>query len=356
MIDIDEKKRNQLIAQMMGISQNGKAEVANLLQKNRFNPDRVPAENAGILYMNGELIGSRGNIISITGKAKSRKTVIATSMASACISGREILGIEANLTPDDIIVHIDTEQGYSDYYHTTKRIYNQAGFQIPPNNFISFHERGFSASQRLESLEVLFKEFNPSVCIVDGTRDLLSDFNSNEETDQVMSALLRLSLEYNALIVNVVHVTKSHGYMRGALGTALEDKSETVILVEKEADNPDISTVKPQYSRHKDFEPFAISFNDGLGFYEIDQEWEQELGNKPRGRKKGVQFTDMPIDAHKQIVSNAFGANISLGYSKLVDGLKSQYGIGVNRTKDFIKLLLDQGIIVKDGKTYHQTV
>ena len=191
---IDEKSKTALIAEMMGISQNGKAKVADLLQKNRFDPQKIPAENSGILWLNGELIGSRGNIISITGKAKSRKSVIAGAIGSACISGKEILGIEANLTPDDIVLHIDTEQGYSDYYYTTKRLYTQAGFQVPPSNFLSFHERGFSASERLESIDVLFEQFKPSVVILDGTRDLLADFNSNEETDKVMSTLLRTSL------------------------------------------------------------------------------------------------------------------------------------------------------------------
>jgi hypothetical protein len=316
-----------------------------LVKKHTFDINRRPEKDTKVCWINGELVGSKGNVISFTGGAKSRKTVLATSLTASAICGREILGVQCLLNENEKVLHIDTEQGYEDYYETVMRILRVAGKTEVPENFVSVHERAFDVVQRFDALEYLFKLHKPTMCIIDGIRDLLMDFNSNEETSKVISNVMRLSFEYNALIVCVIHVTKSHGNMRGALGTALEDKSETVIKVEKDEKDKNKSAVYPLYSRHKDFERFEIEWSDEAnGYVKVDLNANE--GGRP---KKG----EMPIEMHREKVYNIF-AGRKLGYKAMIDGLKACYECGDNKAKELAKMLIEHGVIYNDSyeRTY----
>ncbi len=49
---------------------------------------------------------------------------------------------------------------------------------------------------------------------------------------------------------------------RGHIGTELNNKAETVLLVEKDKSNGDISKVSAMHIRAMDFEPFAFRINE----------------------------------------------------------------------------------------------
>ena len=342
-VGILEQLRRQVAETSLMNGQKAEHSLKAEIQKHTFDITRVPAKDDGILFINGELVGSKGNIMAVTGKAKARKSVVATSIASACISGGTVLNIECRLKEGEKVVHIDTEQGYSDYYNSVIRILDSAGSDGVPDNFVSIHERAFDSAQRLKSLEVIFEMHRPAVCIIDGVRDMLADFNSNEETDKVMSMLLRLSLEYNALIVCVIHVTKSHGNMRGALGTALEDKSETVIYVEKYEDRPDASSVKGQYCRHRDFEPFDIVWD------EFNLKYRAETVAPPKaGRPKKTEGTDISVH-----VANAMRMFVypTMKYGQLVETIRKAYDVGESGAKAILRELGALNIVAKDEVT-----
>ncbi len=337
-LNLIEALQKQAISTALVNGQKVEHDLKALIKKNRFDINRIPEPNSGILFFNGELVGSKGNLMTLTGQAKSRKTVMANSIASAAISGQSVLGVECRLEPDDVILHIDTEQGYDDYYNGVLRILQNAGVDYVPDNFVSIHERAFDTAQRLQSLDIIFAEYKPRLVIIDGIRDMLMDFNSNEETAKVISTILRLSDEHKALIVCVIHVTKSNGNMRGALGTALEDKSETAIKVEKDQDNPNRSTVKPIYSRHKDFETYSIVWSDDAMGYIL----EEAPAMKQAGRPKKAP---MSIDQLKEALPRA------MKYGAMIDRVKGVVGCGDNSAKAMVKGCIQEGMIIKDLET-----
>ena len=59
----------------------------------------------------------------------------------------------------------------------------------------------------------------------------------------------------------ILHQNKGDENARGHIGTELNNKAETVLLVEKDSQNRDISCVKSVHIRAMDFEPFAFLIN-----------------------------------------------------------------------------------------------
>jgi hypothetical protein len=59
--------------------------------------------------------------------------------------------------------------------------------------------------------------------------------------------------------------TKGDNNVRGHIGTEMNNKAEAVLLIDKSASDPNISEVKPLYTREKESKPFAFTVNaEGL--------------------------------------------------------------------------------------------
>ncbi len=53
--------------------------------------------------------------------------------------------------------------------------------------------------------------------------------------------------------------------MLGHIGTEMNNKAETVLVISKSTTNPDVSEVRPLHIREKEFKPFAFTVNaEGL--------------------------------------------------------------------------------------------
>lgn len=233
-----------------------------------FDLSRVPSPEDAILFYNGMEIGSRGNIVCINGKAKSRKTVIACAMMSSAFSDDGFLGFTTKLDGGGRkILHVDTEQGYSHYWRAMARVLKDGGQAAAPDWYTSVHTRDAGVDFRLAFIEWLIKKFAPDIVYLDGVTDLVFDINSQDEATKVGEKLLAWSFSFNCLIVAVIHLTKTTGYMTGAIGTYLEKKCQTAITVAKDEDKEDFSHVTCQFSRDAPFPAFTIEFDKEKGHY-----------------------------------------------------------------------------------------
>lgn len=242
------------------------------LETHRFDPSIKPPEESPLLFHNDTVIGHRGaNIITVTGKAKSRKTVVTSAIASGLVSVNGFLGFNSKTKDEDIIVHLDTEQGYFHYYNSVDRIFKQVNIEMP-DNFESYHTRDATHEFRLELLEYIFENIKPTILIVDGITDFVYDINDQKEAKQIGDKFLVNSAKYDTLVIAVIHTTKSTGMMTGAIGTYLEKKCETSIKVELDEEDRMISHVSCMQSRNKPFSDFSITMNELTGFYELVDE------------------------------------------------------------------------------------
>ena len=98
--------------------------------------------------------------------------------------------------------------------------------------------------------------------IIDGIRDMVYDINSPGESTRIISKLMQWTDDRQIHIHTILHQNKGDENARGHIGTELNNKAETVLLVEKDKSNGDISNVSAMHIRAMDFEPFSFRIND----------------------------------------------------------------------------------------------
>jgi len=236
--------------------------------------------------------GTFGNISMIKGEEKSRKTW-AKSLILACA-----IGGTANLYAPDIkghdlvgkyIIDIDTEQDAHDSWNTADRIRRAVGGIH--SYYICVKLREYSAPQRIAYLEWLFtkSQYKDKLGIVslDGYVDFLADFNSLTESMEFTQRLMKYTTMANCHITGVLHINPGTDKARGHLGTILQQKCETVLIVK---DMGDYSEVICQRSRGKKFKTFGLNVNDERLPY-VMQDYEPVKEDKPVKKTTTVEFT-----------------------------------------------------------------
>jgi len=210
-------------------------------------------------------LGTFGNLSVITAPPKTKKTFFVSLLASAFLSGTNIYGgdIKGHRGSGDLI-HIDTEQGA---WHCSKVFRRPLDMDrdIPKDKYHTFALRTIGFKERLEFIEYYLKENikEPSLVIIDGVADLCADVNNIEQSNELVSSLMRLSQQQNVHIICVIH--QNYGSQKlgtGHLGSALEKKAETVISLEANTVNKNWVTVKCGRSRGYSFDTFSFEVNE----------------------------------------------------------------------------------------------
>ena len=222
--------------------------------------------------------GTAGNISMIKGEEKARKSFLLSLLLGCSFGGRsnlytnsiDILGHDLQ---DKYIVSADTEQDSFDSWLTAIRIPKLVGKK--PDNFIPIKLREYTPNERLQYLEWLFLESEYrnklGVVSIDGYVDLINDFNSQLESSELTQKLMKWSSISKAHITGVLHLNPNSDKARGHLGTILQQKCETVVII---ADKGEYSLVTCQRGRGKKFREFCISVND---------EWLPQIIDNPDG-------------------------------------------------------------------------
>tara|TARA_R110000803_G_scaffold200219_3_gene264478 strand:+ start:2178 stop:3020 length:843 start_codon:yes stop_codon:yes gene_type:complete len=209
-------------------------------------------------------LGTFGNLSCVSAPPKTKKTFFISLLASVFLSGSNIYGgkIKGH-RGNGHLVHIDTEQGLWHCQRVFKRIF-EMDTNINKNIYHTFGLRAIGYKTRLEFIEYyLEKKINsPSLVIIDGIADLVSDVNSLEESNAVVQKLMEWSSKFNCHIINVIHQNYGSAKMTGHLGSFLEKKCETHIELEANTVNKNWVTVKCKRSRGYAFETFSFEVNE----------------------------------------------------------------------------------------------
>lgn len=224
--------------------------------------DDVFPNTPAVLTQEDKRLFSLGDISLITGESKAKKTFLASLLMAAFLSSHPLYGFHTNLIGR--VLHIDTEQGKQRTQKIVRRVYRMLSwdFEYPKDSFISLSLRELSTHIRFALLEEAIKTFSPSFVVIDGFADMIVNTNDLTESAEKVSDLMRIAEEYNTHICSVVHTNPNSDKTRGHVGSELQRKCETVILVKKDGD---ISTVFPQFCRNQEFEKFSFFINqDGL--------------------------------------------------------------------------------------------
>ncbi len=235
----------------------------------------------------------RGELVAITGKAKSGKTFL-TSVLMALCSVREILSIRRIGDEKLKLLWFDTEQSEGS---TQDIMRNRLCPMIGPENFDEelfevYNVRGAHWQERLPLLELAMKHGSPDLVILDGIRDLVNDINDGVLAQDIVERLMRMATEHSCCIVAVIHQNKSgeNKSLRGWIGTELMNKAFEVYACEKTGDR--IFTWEQTHTRKFDIlDKLKFTIDDsGMPHIASVEEW---LG-QDKARHGGSQVPDSP--------------------------------------------------------------
>ena len=186
----------------------------------------------------------RGELVAITGKAKSGKTFV-TSMLMACCITQKVLALERNTDSTDNtdskplrVLWFDTEQSDESTQDILKnRVLPMVESlqSVVDRTFDVFNVRAVEWKERRTLLGEAVTQYNPDLVVVDGIRDMVNDINDGVLAQEVMEELLHLATQRNCCIVCVLHQNKGsedHN-LRGWIGTELMNKAFEVYACEK---------------------------------------------------------------------------------------------------------------------------
>ena len=318
---------------------------------------------AVVFQVDGIPIGTFGNFSASIGKAKSKKTFNVSAMAAAALSGEKVLMYEVSLPEDKKkILYVDTEQSKAHCKKTLARILALANLPEGTDNdrleFLSL--RKYTPKERIEIIEcALATTEGIGLVIIDGVRDLLFDINAPLEATQITSILMRWTDEYQIHIHTILHQNKGDENARGHIGTEINNKAETVIQVEKDKTDENISKVSAVLTRAQTFPTFAFRINDHI-LPELVEDYVSEPKKAGRPPKKEFDpYFDIKQEHHETALERIFPtATDELNYEELQDRLVEEFrsilgSFNKNKAAAEITFLRNKRMVVQDnGKLY----
>jgi hypothetical protein len=297
------------------------------------------------------ILGTLGNISTIIGKAKSRKSFFINIAVAAVLGKDKLLNRYKGCLPWDKqrVIYFDTEQSKYHVQLALKRICRQIN-EDNPKNIDVYGLRKFKPSQRLELVRhAIENTSNLGFVVIDGIRDLVTSINDEEQATAITSELMKWSEERNIHIVCVLHQNKGDMNARGHIGTELVNKSETVLSVTKDSEESKISVVAAEYCRNIEPDIFAFEIIDHLPAIATDYELRTERKNNK------VDLTNLPNADKYGILNIVYSNGKQFNYAelKIQVGLAflKQYkkSIGGNRLVQFIAHCKNEGWLIQEA-------
>jgi len=303
------------------------------------------------------IIGTLGNFSASTGKAKSRKTFNVISIVAAALSGKQILQYKVQVPEKRRkVIYVDTEQGKYHCHRLLKRIYKLIDYPEAKihDDIIFIALREFPTKDRINIIEYVLSKYGHeiSLLVIDGIRDLVFDINNATEATDITNKLMKWSQELNIHIHTVLHLNKGDENSRGHLGTELNNKAETILVVSKDITDSNYSIVTPKFIRDIEFDPFAFYIEEGIP--KLNETF--DLSNAHS--KKVFDYQELSESTHRTILEKLFHEKeTSLNYSELIPKIQEAYtdagySFGINKAKLLKTFLENKRMIIKEDKGY----
>ena len=232
------------------------------LQKQRILPSSEIPPHEFLFTWHDIPCFARGELVAVTGKAKSGKTYLNSILMAAAgipsanrstLTANSLLGLERVQAEPFKVLWIDTEQSEDSTHEILRdRIGAMIGEEPSPERFYVFNLRQVSLKDRELMVETAIYCYQPDLVIFDGIRDIVSDINDYAEAQRVIGILLSIASDKRTCIVCVLHQNKAieDKTLRGALGTELQNKSFETYECSKDDDR--VFTIRQAATRKYD--------------------------------------------------------------------------------------------------------
>lgn len=218
--------------------------------------------------------GSYGDFSCIVGASKSGKTFFKSMVEASYLGGnsKQLLpSFNSHNSKDKVVISFDTEQSHYHTQRVQRRVLDLVQTQV--NNYYTFSLRQYTPNERFQFIDWIVNEseFKDRIGLmsIDGFVDLVTDFNSLEQSTGLTEKLLYWSAIGKMHITGILHKNFGTSKPVGHIGSSVLKKAETVVFVEK-GDNGTVA--KCEYSRNIDFDDITFKVNKDWLPYEIATE------------------------------------------------------------------------------------
>lgn len=305
-----------------------------------------------------------GGIQAISGQKKNGKTfVLAQLMAVALGTGTEKVGAYLPglvtrretvewLGHEPVVLYCDTEMEQLNTAKVLRRVHWLCGWDMKARSD-RFHvlwlrevpknEQQSANHERWRLIKSAIELVSPDIVFVDGMRDLVNDFNDNQESSAIVAEMMSLASERNICIWNVLHMNPRPGNddeskMRGHLGTELGNKVSDTFVCSKKKDQVTgkvTFTIRQQDARGKDVDDWTFEVVDdagGLGIPRI-------LGGLQPILNEVKDEEEMMENETVRILKGCIMPPLSMYFTDIIRELKKGLGVGEGKAKKYFNEL-----------------
>jgi len=337
-----------------------------------------------LLEYNGVPFSTLGGVQALSGQKKNGKTFLLAQLMAA------VLGIDSERVKTYLpglrvpqrtleywghlptVLYVDTEMEKLNSAKVLRRVHWLCGWQmdLPCERFHVLwlrsvtdtkddkgvvKEKAYQKRYRLirQAIDIL----KPDAVFIDGIRDIIGNFNDNEESAALVSDLMALAEQRQICIWNTLHMNPrmkndDESKMRGHLGTELGNKvTDTLVCIKHKNDKTgDVYfTVKQDDARGKDMEDWEFVVTGAAGALGVPQ-MRAVASETDITESKNQQLRKEADDIFKLYHWTSSGAT----WTDLDRFIRSKGITSQRRISDLFNIAVENGIIYKsDKRKYH---
>ena len=209
-------------------------------------PEDYERHPKSLKVANGSVIGTLGNFSASIGSQRARNVQCPQSYGGCTEKRDSVLNYTRNCPENKRkILYVDTEQKFLPLCESGKRILRMAGLPTGSNHETSefLVLRKYTPEERIGNhvREAIYRTENVRLVVITEYGIWCNDINSPSESTKVISPADDMDGGKDTSIHHTIRIRTRGRERRGTSGTELSNKAETVLQVEKDEKDPDIS-------------------------------------------------------------------------------------------------------------------
>ena len=282
-----------------------------------------------------------------TGKSSICESILASVLNKDC----DTLSFKVD---EDVqrAIYFDTERDLSMIDRSNERMLQRANVSEHLENALVVGLReNFSVKDKKEKIIQVIEHYQPQLILIDGVSDLMSNTNSEEETNLIIEWLNKIITHYNLSLITTLHPNKGTDTARGWIGSEMLRKCEGVILVKENVD--EIRTMSVTKARDSAKPKASFKWcNESSRMMSCEH-------NAKVGAIKKLNIIDALSNLELEQLKKSIGIGFEFKYNELTTAIKKylneehpDVAQGTNMIGVFIKDMNVKNMhIVKQGKT-----
>lgn len=335
------------------------------IKARRFDPASLVPKPEPIYCLAGTPICTPGNLTTIYSHPKVGKSAFIGAMLGAAMTtpdaGHDTLSVTGPNYANRAVLHFDTEQSPYHWQQLVLTALRRVKAATPPVWLQSYTLTGLPANEcralvakAMHDAHVQFGGIHS--VILDGVGDLVVDPNDSEECFPLITDLHGQAIRYNTAIISILHLNpgpESKG--RGHLGSQLERKSESNLMLEKVDETTIVYSTK---QRGK-----SITKDNAVAFEWSDEHQMHVSVEAPRSAEKQSSRSSGRTEVYPySVYANLMPPQNSPGLplSQLARTLSANKPITAKQLFNVLERWADDGMIeivnTPKGRVYRQAV